>query len=117
MGSFSHIQKVRAALAHARESGEWVVLVAPTNRVTDVSDILVAWVPEDGTLCGRTVLFKEGGRVTVCAASHYLHSSGFTLLPVAFSRGVSADDEVAILRWYSDARRVTGLDRTGTILR
>jgi len=115
--SFSYIQKVRAALGRAKENREWVVLVTPTNRFMEVANVLVASLPQDATLCGRTVLIKGGGKVTVCAVTHHLYNSGFTMLSVGFGPGVSADDEVAILRWYSDAQKVTGLDRTGAVLR
>lgn len=114
----SYFTDLQAAFNYVREHGVWVVLVTPTSHVSEALDHLVVVAPEDAVLCGRTLLFDGGGRVTVCAAQHHLRGSGFTLVLSGFDyHNLSADDEIALYRWDQEARRVTGVDAKGRTLR
>jgi hypothetical protein len=100
-----YLSSLTAAIEHARRSGEWVVVVAPTDKQKSIElgHVFVSIVPRDASFCGRTAIFPGGGRVTVVGGSQPLHGTGFRVMFVGFDGKLLLADEIAIHAWRTAA--------------
>jgi len=58
----------RNALGQAQRQGTWVVIICPEESLAQCQQALIGVLPEGTTFSGRTVLLKNGGKLSVTAA-------------------------------------------------
>lgn len=107
----SDLFALQTVISHVRRSGDWIVVVAPTsrNRASELGKLLVGLAPPEAEVGGRTVLFPEGGRVTVVGGSQALHGDDFRVLFLGFDGQLLPADEIAMHAWRSAATEVVTL--------
>jgi hypothetical protein len=113
-----YLSPLTAAIEHARRSGEWIVVVAPTDeqKSVELGRVFVSVLSRDASLCGRTAIFPGGGRVTVVGGSQPLHGTGFRVMFVGFDGKLLPADEIAMHAWRTAAiGHVTLGDRPGEL--
>ncbi len=101
-----------AAVAHARETEDWVVVVArggPSGS-QGLLQALAAGVPAGTAMGGRTALLPEGGRVTVAAGSEPVEGSGFRVMFLGYGTAADAREELMLHTWRQAAEGVLVAD-------
>lgn len=100
-----YVFALRAAIQHVRDTGEWLVIVAPeTNgRASSLLRQLAALLPRGATMGGRTVLFPEGGRLSVVQGSHGVVGTGYRVMFLGYEGELDPSDEIARHGWRQNA--------------
>jgi len=96
---------LRAAVQHVRETGEWLVIVAPgTNDFASrMLRELAVHLPRDAVMGGRTALFAEGGRLSVVEGSHAVAGTGYHVMFLGYEGTLRPSDEIALHAWRQSA--------------
>jgi len=121
--SLMHTFALRAALDHARQTGEWIVVVTPApvpgaseSVAESVLRTLAVHRGADCEMGGRTLLLPEGGRVTVAHGEQMVAGDGFRVMFVGFDGSVRPSDEIALHTWRQAAKGTLGLgERPGEV--
>lgn len=112
----SHISAIRAAVEHARQSGDWIVIVAPSGGPeTALQEALTAVRPPDASMGGRTLLMPGGGRVTVTGGSCDVAGDGYLVMTLGYDTKLTPRDEIALHGWRQNAIGVVTMGQPGEL--
>jgi hypothetical protein len=102
----ANIFAIQAAIAEARRSRAWIVVVTPTDEelASTLGRMFVTLLPPDASLGGRTAVLPNGGRVTIVAGSEPLHGDGFRVMFLGFEGKLLPADEIAMHAWREAAK-------------
>jgi hypothetical protein len=111
MEASHHIRSLQTVIDHVSDVGGWIVVVAPTGsgEYAELLRMMVGLLPPEASMCGRTTLFPNGGKVTVCGATGRPHGEGYRVLFLGFGDSLTPADEIAFHSWRSAAKGVVGL--------
>ena len=105
------LSEVGHFINHVGSTGEWVVLVCPSNGVaSDCARVLAATVPEDSVFSGRTAMFPKKGRISVCAVLEDMFLPTGTAFTVAFVGWSPGDENHGMEKWSQGAQRVLQIE-------
>jgi hypothetical protein len=113
----SHIDALNAVVAHARQSDDWIVVVAPDGKdAENLQKALTVVRAAGASMGGRTLMFPSGGRVTVARASQTVAGSGFHVMFLGFDSELSPRDVIALQSWRQQSAGSAALsERPGEI--
>ena len=113
-----YISALCAICDHVRETGDWIVVVAPEDDGFSASlqRALLAVRTPDTDLGGRTLLFPEGGRMSIVNGSHKVHGEGFLVMFLGYDVQLTPRDEIRLHTWrHHSIGTVTLGDRPGEL--
>jgi hypothetical protein len=122
-----HTFALRAVIRHVRDTGEWVVVVAKgadddavlpsrDDCARELLRVLAAHGAPGSEMAGRTLIFPEGGRVTVARGSHPVAGTGYRVMFLGFEGHLDPSEEIALHTWRQGAEGTIGLgERPGDL--
>lgn len=113
-----YISALCAVCDHVRETGEWIVIVAPGDKgfSTSLQKALVAIKTPDMELGGTTLLLPEGGRVSIVDGFHSVAGEDFLVMFLGYDDALSPRDELRLHTWRHNAKGTVTLgDRPGEL--
>ena len=121
-----HTFALRAAVQHVRDTGEWLVIVAPgrdeglvgsgESLASRLLRELAVHIPRGAVMGGRTVIFPEGGRLSVVQGPHNVAGTGYRVMFLGYERTLEPSEEIARHGWrHNAAGTVTVGERLGEL--
>jgi len=108
MDEINLFESLQYLMKYVRTSGSWVIAVCPDTDTTYPSciNLMAGIVPHDAHFSGRTILFPEGGKLTL--VSHQVDcdfAAPFEVSFLGWGKVTSKATDV-MAKWRSAAQRV-----------
>jgi len=111
--SNSYTPSFQALIEHASQSGDWVVLVTPTDSscAKGFRSYGLGLLPQGTNFTGRTALLPDGGKISLVETNHQLEADGdMSVMFLGFEEAKpSAKQDLVLAAWRKRAARTITL--------